>query len=351
MSISLEDIQLPKSASLMDAMNILNKGGAQIVLVVDDVLCLLGTLTDGDIRRGIISGVSLDSSVVHLMNTNFHFVPQGYDSQQAFDIMRRFHLRQLPVLDESSRPVDLLHLDDFLSPSELQNSVVIMAGGKGSRLRPYTEKCPKPMLLVDGSPMLEIILKHCITDGFRKFYISVNYLKEQIIEYFGDGSAWGVSIEYLIEGQPLGTAGSLKLITEQLQLPFVVMNGDVLTRFRLRQLIQFHAQHRAMATVCVREHTTTIPFGVVSVEGIELSGFEEKPTYRHLVNAGIYVIDPGLLELLPNGISTDMPSLLENAQIDNHRVVVCPIHEYWIDVGRPETLREAHQQWSLEGPA
>ena len=340
------DLQLLRSSSLIEAMTLINNGIVQIAFVVDSSGCVLGTLTDGDIRRGLISGFLLESPVECVMNTNYHYLRQGYDKEEAFSIMKRFSLRHMPVLDEDLRLVDLLLLDDFGLPSLVQNPVVIMAGGKGSRLRPYTDNCPKPMLLVDGKPMLEIIIENCIADGFQDFFISVNYLKEQITDYFQDGAKWGVSIQYLTEDQPLGTAGSLKLLPPHLQSPFVVMNGDVLTRFKLRQLVDYHSHHEAMATLCVREHFTSIPFGVVAVEGVELSGFEEKPSYRHLVNAGIYVVDPKLLDLLPSGISADMPYLLEIAQKNDHKVVVCPIHEYWIDVGRPQALREAHQHWS-----
>jgi NDP-sugar pyrophosphorylase family protein len=259
--------------------------------------------------------------------------------------MRREVLRQIPVLDDEGRVVQLLLLQELLSPPQLSNAVVIMAGGKGTRLRPHTEHCPKPMLPVGDQPMLEILLEQCIASGFRQFYLSVNYLKEQIIDHFADGSRWGVSIEYLVENEPLGTAGSLQLLPDALKAPFLVLNGDVLTRLNPSQLLRFHNEHQAQATLCVREHELTVPFGVVQTNGVELAGFAEKPTYRHLVNAGVYVIDPQLLPLLPPHQATDMPSLLQAAQQAGHRVAVCPIHEYWIDVGRPETLEEAHATW------
>ena len=203
------------------------------------------------------------------------------------------------------------------------------------------------MLPIGDQPMLEILLEQCIANGFRTFYFSVNYLREQIIEHFGDGSRWGVSIHYLMESEPLGTAGSLQLLPSSLSEPFLVLNGDVLTRFDLSNLIRFHNEHKAHATLCVREHELTVPFGVVQTNGSELVGFEEKPTYRHQVNAGIYVIDPELLPLLQPHQFIDMPSFLFSAQEANHRVVVCPIHEYWLDVGRPESLQQAHREWTL----
>ena len=184
------------------------------------------------------------------------------------------------------------------------------------------------MIPVGDQPMLEILLEQCISSGFRNFYFSVNYLKEQIIEHFDDGSRWGVSINYLIEDEPLGTAGSLQLLPGSVQEPFLVLNGDVLTRLDLSHLLRYHQDHNAKATLCVREYELTVPFGVVETNGIDLAGFSEKPTYRHQVNAGIYVIDPKLLQFLVPHQFTDMPTLLLSAQADGCRVSVCPIHEY-----------------------
>jgi dTDP-glucose pyrophosphorylase len=343
--VDLQALQLAPVTPVLEAMRIIDRGAAQIALVVDGQQRLLGTLTDGDIRRGLLYGETLEVPAERLMNRQFRFVRTGEDRAAVLETMRREVLRQIPVLDEQGRVVELLLLQELLAPAQLPNAVVIMAGGKGTRLRPHTEYCPKPMLPVDGKPMLEILLEQCIASGFRQFYLSVNYLKEQIIDHFHDGSRWGVSIDYLVEDEPLGTAGSLQLLPSCVQEPFLVMNGDVLTRLNPSQLLRFHAEHEAAGTLCVREHTTTVPFGVVQTNGVELSGFEEKPSFRQLVNAGVYVIDPQLLPLLPPHQATDMPTLLQSAQQAGHRVAVCPIHEYWIDVGRPETLRQAHQEW------
>jgi len=342
-------VSISPFATALEALKVIDRGAAQIALVVDEQQRLVGTLTDGDIRRGLLHGETLEASAERLMNRQFSFVRSVEDQSEVLEMMRRELLRQIPVLDEQGRVVELLLLQELLMPSQLSNAVVIMAGGKGTRLRPHTEHCPKPMLPVDGKPMLEILLEQCIASGFRQFYLSVNYLKEQIIEHFGDGKAWGVAIDYLVEDQPLGTAGSLQLLPVSVQEPFLVMNGDVLTRLNPSHLLRFHFEHEAAGTLCVREHITTVPFGVVQANGVELAGFEEKPSYRQLVNAGVYVIDPQLLPLLPPHQPTDMPTLLQSAQQAGHRVAVCPIHEYWIDVGRPETLRQAYQEWPTGG--
>jgi dTDP-glucose pyrophosphorylase len=346
--VELREILVSPSASMKEAMLVINKSGSQIALAVDCQFRLLGTLTDGDIRRGLLCGASLEMPVERLMNRKFRYVRSSKCRVEAMEMMRREGLRHIPVLDEQSRVVDILLLRDLVTPPLMSNAVVIMAGGKGTRLRPYTELCPKPMLLVGDQPMLEILLKQCIASGFRRFYLSVNYLKEQIMEHFADGTRWGVTIKYLVENEPLGTAGSLQLLPDALTEPFLVLNGDVLTRLNLSQLLRFHREHQAQATLGVREHELTVPFGVVQTDGVELAEFEEKPTYRHLVNAGVYVIDPQLLPLLPRHQATDMPSLLQVARQGGHRVVVCPIHEYWIDVGRPETLQQAHREWLLQ---
>jgi dTDP-glucose pyrophosphorylase len=343
--IDLQALLLAPGTPVLEALRIIDRGAAQVALVVDAQQRLLGTLTDGDIRRGLLQGATLAAPVEQLMNRQFRFVRTGDDQAAAVEMMRREVLRQVPVLDAQGLVVRLLLLEELLSPTKLPNAVVIMAGGKGARLMPHTKHCPKPMLPVDGRPMLEILLEQCIASGFRQFYLSVNYLKEQILDHFQNGKRWGVSIDYLVENEPLGTAGSLQLLPDNVQEPFLVMNGDVLTRLNPSQLLRFHVEHEAAATLCVRENVITIPFGVVQTKGVELAGFEEKPSYRQLVNAGVYLIDPQLLPLLPPHQATDMPTLLQSAQLAGHRVAVCPIHEYWIDVGRPETLEEAKYNW------
>lgn len=345
MNYNFNDIEISPDFAVINALKVIDKNFAKIALVVDSERRLLGTLTDGDIRRGLLQGKTLDTTAEDLMNRSFRFVRTGHDEAEALEMMRREAIFQIPVLDLDGKVVDLILLKEVLSPAIITNPVVIMAGGKGTRLRPYTETCPKPMLPVNGKPILEILLEQFISSGFKNFYFSVNYLKEKIIDYFKDGSSYGVSINYLVEDEPLGTAGSLQLLPADISQPFLVMNGDVLTHFNPSQLLRFHQEHEAHSTICVREYTTTIPFGVVKTDGFELAGFEEKPSYRQLVNAGVYIIDPSLIQLLPKKQSTDMPSLLNNAQNCGYRVAVCPIHEYWLDVGRPETLQQAHQDW------
>ena len=334
-------VTLPEERTIRQGIATIDRGGLQVALIVDTQKRLVGIVTDGDVRRGLLNGLNLDSPVQQVMNRQFRFVREGTKDSEVLALMRQESLYQIPVLDEQGRVLRLFLLKDLIDSSHFSNPVVIMAGGEGKRLRPLTENCPKPMLKVKGKPMLEIILDRCKEAGFHQFYLSVNYLKQQIIDYFGDGSRWGIQIEYLEETQPLGTAGALKLLPPSLSLPFLVLNGDVLTQVPYTVLLRFHEEHEAFATVSVKEHETVIPYGVVETKGTLVSGFQEKPTLTHYVNAGVYALSPKVLSYLMPDDPCDMPELLQRIQADNHEVHAFPIHENWLDVGRPETLRQA----------
>jgi dTDP-glucose pyrophosphorylase/CBS domain-containing protein len=332
------------SSTIKEAVTVIDRESMQIALVCDGDR-LLGTVTDGDVRRGLLRGLGLDSPVEAVMNVQFKRLPAGSSARDALALMRREMLHQIPLVDDAGNIVDLYLLEDLVRTPHLQNTVVIMAGGEGKRLRPLTADCPKPMLRVGGKPLLEIILEKCIEAGFANFLISVNYLREQIQHYFSDGQVWGVNIRYLEESQPLGTGGALSLMPEMPELPILVMNGDVLTRVDFSRLMRFHNDHSAAMTMCVREHTTQIPYGVVAVDGVEIEAIEEKPVLSHYVNAGIYVLDPSLLGFIPREQFFDLPDLVAVAKEQAKRVSAFPIHEDWLDVGLPETLERAHGEW------
>ncbi len=339
---------LNQKATIKDVLRSLDESGLQVSLILDTQNKLLGIVTDGDIRRAILSGKSLESPAVDVMNQNFFAVTEELTNKAAIEIMRKRSLRHIPIINNDGVLIDIKLLDNLIKRKSLPNPVVIMAGGMGKRLMPLTETCPKPMLQINGKPMLEILLEQCIDSGFKEFYFSVNYLKDVIINYFQDGSRWNVEIKYLIEDNPLGTAGSLSLLPKELKMPFLVLNGDVLTRLDPIRLLRFHQEHYAQATMCVREYEVTIPFGVVEINGVEVESIREKPIYKHLVNAGVYVVDPEILGLIPKDQRIDMPDFLQLAKSHDHCLVVCPIHEYWIDVGRPESLEEADLTWPTE---
>ena len=346
MKTVISDLFLKPDDNIYKALAIINNQKIQIAFVVAKDLKLIGTITDGDVRRGFLKGYRLDSEVIKITNKNFHSIKYGEKSSKAKELMFSYKINQIPILNDKGVVIDVITKEKLTDEKdELDNCVVIMAGGLGKRLLPHTSGCPKPMLQIGGKPILEIILLECIANGLKEFYISVNYLKEKIIDYFGDGSKWGVKINYLIEPKKLGTAGSLKLLPQNLTRPFLVLNGDVLTRLNFKNLLKFHENYKNVATICVKKHEITVPFGVIDCEGTELKAIEEKPSYEFLINAGVYVIDPSLLALIPENTYVDMPTFLQDSKNFNNKISVCPIFEYWIDIGRPETLEEANISW------
>ena len=289
---------LPGSATLQQAIRNLNESALQIALVVAQDGSLLGTVTDGDIRRGLLRGLDLGSPVDSIIQRDPLVVPPQLGRDMVLQLMQVNKVRQLPIVD-ARRVVLGLHLwDELMTPQRRPNVMVIMAGGQGNRLRPHTENCPKPLLPVAGKPMLEHIIERAKAEGFEHFVLAIHYLGHMIEEYFGDGSRWRVKIEYLRESSPLGTAGAVGLLDPRPDAPFVVTNGDVLTDIRYGELLDFHCRHGAAATMAVRVHEWQHPFGVVHTQGVEIVGFEEKPVARSHINAGIYVLDPAALDRL-----------------------------------------------------
>ena len=342
---NLEDYIINNDATLLQAMDIINSNKAKIALIVNNDGRLLGTITDGDIRRAILKRKDLQTLAKEIMNKDFFATGIDKDYKTIQKIIVERGISYVPVLDNNDKLVDLLSFNNIKEKKSSEVRVIIMAGGKGTRLKPYTDNCPKPMIKVCGKPMLELILEKCIASGFSKFYFSVNYLKEQIISYFGDGKVWDVDIKYLIEDKPLGTAGSLSLFKEFNEEPILVMNGDVLTTFDFNKMLDFHLKNNLDATLAVREEYLKFPYGVVEIDGIKLKSFQEKPILKKLVNAGVYVLSKKLFSYIKNNTFSDMPDLLSYAKLNNGSVGVFPLHEYWIDIGRPETLEKAHKEW------
>jgi NDP-sugar pyrophosphorylase family protein len=319
----------------------------QIALVVDQDDRLLGTVTDGDIRRGILRGVPLEASVCEIMNTKPRSVTPSDDRAALLLLMRQAKIHHLPVLDERGRVVSLELLDSLIQVPELPNEVVLMAGGQGVRLKPLTDECPKPMLHVGGQPLLETVLSSIIEHGFHKFYISVNHKAEVITNHFGDGCRWGVDIEYLHERRKLGTAGALSLLPRRPTSPILVINGDVLTSINLRNLLDYHANQGAKATMCVREIEFQVPYGVIDFKGEELLSIVEKPNHRFFVNAGIYVLDPSVIDVIPPDTYMDMTAVFTTLLEQKQPVVVFPIREYWVDVGQNADFERANKEFDL----
>lgn len=335
---------LRQSATLQDAISNLDTVAIQIVLVCDKNNVLIGTLSDGDIRRGLLKGLGLESSIESIIHRNPLVVPVTLTRDLVRQLMSANKVRQIPIVDEANRVVGLHLWDQLAEKVERPNIMVIMAGGKGVRLRPYTENCPKPMLEIAGKPMLEHIIQRAKSEGFERFVLSIHYLGHMIESHFGDGAKFGVQISYLREDSPLGTAGALSLLGESPQLPLVVTNGDVMTDIRYGELLDFHDHHSAEATMAVRLHEWQHPFGVVQMHGIEITGFEEKPISRSHINAGVYVLSPSALKHLSPGEPCDMPTLFERLQINDLKTIAYPMHEPWLDVGRPVDLQKAEAE-------
>ena len=329
--------------SIQEALESLNLSCLQIVIVYGPDGTFLGTVTDGDIRRGMLRGLNAASPLDSIMNRHALVVPPEMTRESVLHLMRANRIKQLPVVDEQRQVVGLHVFDEVETSNARKNLFVVMAGGKGTRMRPYTEKCPKPMLPIGDKPMLEHILNRAIAEGFREFAFCIHYLGEMIRDYFGSGENWGVNIRYVEESNPLGTAGALQLIDWPLQEPIIVTNGDVLTEVQYGDMVEYLQLNGAQAAMAVREYILQHPFGVVNTDGIGIVNFEEKPGFKTLVNAGIYCLAPEVLKLIPENAYMDMPDLFLQVKESGSKPIVYPMHETWLDVGRPAHLEIAEQ--------
>lgn len=335
---------LSEQLPIFEAIRSLDANRFQIVLIEQDGR-LVGTVTDGDIRRGILAGIPLDRPVSAVMNSSPITAPIGTSDEAALAIMRRHSIHQLPIVDAELHVVDLKLVDDLTYTFNTDNWIVLMAGGTGSRLRPLTDELPKPLLRVGDKPILQTILSNFIAAGFAKFFIAVNYKGEMIEEFFGDGSRWGVEISYLRENEPLGTAGALCLLPGAPQNPFFVMNGDLLTTVNFRQMMTYHNEHRAIATICVLEHSVRIPYGVVDLSEQRIVGIQEKPDVKRFISAGVYLLDPAVFRYIDRGKPLDMPALINRLIEDGQPIAAFPLREYWIDIGRLDDLQRASEEY------
>ena len=332
-------------STIMLALQKVNQSCFQFLAVVSESNSLLGVVTDGDIRRALISGAQLTDSVDLIVNRNCISCSSSLSPLQMLSLINETSIKRLPVVDSSNKFLYITTSEELSALVRPNSPVVIMAGGKGTRLRPLTDTCPKPMLKIAGTPMLELIIKQFISSGFNEFYISVNYLKDHIIQYFGDGSSLGVSITYLNEDYPLGTAGSLSLLPKSLSSPVLITNGDVLAKIDPTHLLDFHNEQNAAATLVVRNYEHQVPFGVVRVHNKKLSGIDEKPVQSWLINTGIYVVNHQALELIPPNSYLDMPQFLELCLDNSYQISTYQLQDSWIDVGRPECLQQAIETW------
>lgn len=347
---NVQETLVPSTATIKQAIETIERAFAKVALVVDGNQRLLGTVTDGDVRRGLLRGVQLGDLVSSVMNKHPRVATPNDDPAQVLDMMRQNICRQVPIVDADGRVVALKTLEEALRVPERSNWVFLMAGGRGQRLRPLTDECPKPMLPVAGRPILQIILESMVQQGFRRFFMAVNYKRQVVQKHFGDGSAWGAEIRYVEEKEdlPLGTAGALGLLPERPDHSMIVMNGDILTKVAFGSLLDFHHEHKSIATMCVRDYFLQVPYGVVEVDSHQLAEVVEKPVHRFLVNAGIYVLEPEAIALVPPDAAYDMPALFERLARENRPPSVFPIREYWLDVGRVDDFNKANDDYVRE---
>jgi dTDP-glucose pyrophosphorylase len=343
---------LSKNQTIREAAALLDSGASQFLMIVCTENTLLGTITDGDIRRGLLKNITLEDPVSKVMNRNPVTVSKSENVtfNDALKKMRYHKIRHIPVID-GYRKVEKVFVDRAESDKR-DNLVVLMAGGLGSRLGELTKDCPKPMLQVGDKPILETVITRFKEQGFYNFAIAVNYKSDMIVDYFGDGSALDINITYITEKMRMGTAGALSLIPKHMmQKPFIVMNADLITKTQFGALIDFHESEGGLATMCVRDYHIQIPFGVVEVDKYKLQGITEKPEQRFFVNAGMYVLNPECCAHIPEDAYYDMPSLFQ-AMIDQGlQTNAFPIREYWIDIGRITELDKARKEYKKHFPA
>lgn len=343
----IEKIKLFKDSSIKEALQIIDSEGLQIALVIDENNTLLGTITDGDIRRGILKGIDLHDSVETIMFKTPTIAYLHNTKEEIINICSLKKIHQIPIVDENNKIVSIEILDDLLKPKVRINKVVLMVGGLGTRLRPLTENTPKPMLHVGGKPILQTIVEKFANYGFVNIVMCIGYKSKIIQDFFGDGSRFGVNIEYVLENKRMGTAGALSLLSNE-QKPkeaFFVMNGDLLTNANFEHLLTFHESNNAQATMCVREYDFQVPYGVVDVENGQVKKIIEKPTHSFFVSAGIYMLSSEVLKEIPEDEFYDMPTLFEKLIDQKRNTLSFPIREYWLDIGRIEEYEKANNEY------
>jgi dTDP-glucose pyrophosphorylase/CBS domain-containing protein len=340
--------------TLREVIGCIDRGSKGIALVVDEQNHLLATLTDGDLRRAVLSGIQLDSPVSNLLQElrsrrklNPVTLSAGVSRETILDEMKSRSIRQIPLVNEQGHVVDLAVLDDLVGRPHEPVHAVVMAGGYGRRLLPLTADTPKPMLRVGDRPLIERLVQQLKQVGIARVNISTHYKADQIATHFGNGEAFGIEVEYVSEERPLGTAGALSMVSGD--DPLLVINGDILTTLDFRALLSFHFEHGAEMTVAVREYGFNVPYGVVETDGLHVKAVTEKPTVKFFVNAGIYLIAPSARQFIPAGEHFDMPELIAAVVKAGGKVISFPVWEYWLDIGRHEDYEQAQQDVSKMG--
>ena len=343
MTVCLDELQVVPGATIRDAMRVIDKSGLEIALLCDRTGKLLATITDGDIRRALLSGAQLTDAIDRIGNRQFTALPPTASRTEAVQLMAERGIKSVPVINAAGTLVDLHTLHAALMGSRSASWAVVMAGGKGERLGELTQAIPKPMLPVGDRPILERIVQHLVTHGIRRIFLSVNHYGKMIEDHFGDGSRLFCRIEYLWEKEPLGTGGPLSLLPEPPTAPLLVMNGDLLTTINVSRLLAFHRAGDFAATVALREHKVQVPFGVAELDGARVTKLVEKPTLNYRINAGIYVLQPELVAQVPKCQSYPLTELLNACLKTDRPVGAYHMQEAWNDIGLPEEYARAQR--------
>ena len=342
MKFSIDNYCIGASSTIKEAMKVIDKNLTGGALVVNENNELVGTITDGDIRRAILKGCSINEGIENTYFKNFKFVTEQHSKKKAKEYMLNNKIRQVPVIDKDKKLIDLYFLDDIISYDKKDNYVFILAGGLGTRLRPLTETVPKPMLTVGDKPILELIIEQFKEYGFRNFIISLNYKGEIIEEYFKDGKEFDVNIEYIRETKKLGTAGSISLVNEKFTKPFIVINGDILTGIDFDKFLNHHIKNNFNITVGVRNYEINIPYGVLVTDNMLIESLEEKPTYKFHINGGVYAVNPEITKYIQQDKVYNMTDLIEDAMNNKYKSGIYEITEYWTDIGQIDDYRKAN---------
>ena len=341
----LEEMLVGLDQNVEEIIGVIEASESKCVVVVDENRKLLGTVTDGDIRRAFLRGVPISASCSEVMHQEPRVGSIQNTAAKHMSMMNAVGVRFLPLVDEDGVVQSVVLLDELMDTKRKDNWVVLMAGGRGSRLMPLTNAKPKPLLTVGTKPILETILESFIEHGFHNFFISVNYKAEMIRGHFGDGSKWDVEIRYLEEDEPLGTGGALSLLPDEPSLPVILMNGDILTNVNWHDVLRFHEECSDLVTMCVREFTLKIPFGVIEFDDHRVMGIHEKPEHNHFVNAGIYVINPEVVQRVPENTFMNITDVFEPLMGQKPGVSAFLINEYWMDIGRIDDFSKANEEF------
>jgi dTDP-glucose pyrophosphorylase/CBS domain-containing protein len=338
----IDRLTVRSDATIREAMTAIEAGAAEVCLVITAEGRLTGLVTDGDVRRALLAGRTMESSVGECLNPQFHAVTQEAGRAEVLDLMLARGFTQVPIVDGDGRLAGLHLLRELIGSQVRPNHAVIMAGGQGVRLRPLTEHVPKPMIPIAGRPILERLILHLISFGIRHIHLAINYKGDMIERHFGNGGRFGCRIDYLRESVPLGTVGAITLLNEPPQHPLLVMNGDLVTQVNIERLLKVHEAGTASVTVGVREHRITLPYGVIDAgpDG-RVAALREKPTEVFLINAGVYVVSPACWAGLERGAEAAMPDLLARCIEADDPPALFVIEEDWVDVGRHEDLQRA----------